>query len=157
MISYIGYLVKKSYQNRRDFYLELLGFYDYVIMEVDSISTPLLTIIDNYKKENEKSIIMPIFERGKSSEKKEISKSKMSKIISQSLSRFSLDDDIKCAKVNVMSIGKYDKRNELDKLKNIRANVEIKKNSAVEKYNKEGVMAFNLAVLFGLVVMILIV
>lgn len=128
----------------------MLGFVDYAITEVGGYKTPFIRIIEEYISDKHGDFVelLRAYKRG---EKLQVKKTSMNKKFD-----FGTEKEYNLAVDMLDNIGKYDSNTEIVKLKKYRGIIESKESIAREKYNKEGTMAFNLSILLGIVIMIII-
>lgn len=129
---------------------QYLEFVEYAIVEISNNKTPIFEIIDSFLKKKD-NIFCKILSELKSQLKSNL-------LDTSYLPKDCLmvdKDKIKLLICDISSIGKYDSLTEVNKLKTLKERVGADKQKAVNKYKKDGVMAFKLSILLGLAIMII--
>lgn len=150
IFSFFGFYIKKKYKVNADFLSSYLDFLQFCLIEIQNSKTPIYSIIEKFvAREN------TVF-------------SKTLLLIKQELKSNSLQFDelpkdcmlvdknkVKMVVNDLSDIGKYDSITEINKLKTLKEQVANDVVKAVDKYKKDGVMAFKLSVLLGVAIMII--
>lgn len=150
-ISFGGLIIKRKYKINADFMAHQVDFISYAITEISNNKTPIFKILDSYIA-RESNIFTKVLSVINTNLKKDI-------VDTENYPKDCVLVDKKRIKQlisDIESIGRYDSITEVNKLKTIEERTQKEAQKAMEKYKKDGVMAFKLSVLIGIAVMIIL-
>ena len=149
--AFIGLCIKKIYKGRMQFCIDMEKFIEIVAREIESSKTPFIRIVEEYTTANTGD-----FSNGL---KCYVDLSKSGVLTSEKIATIQWKtcdkNDETIIKNLLVGIGKYDSKTQLESVKKTLSIAQKRSEFQTKKYNKEGVMAFNLSVLIGLVVLII--
>ncbi len=149
--AFIGICIKKIYRYKMLFCIDTESFIEYIIREIQSSKTPFIKIVEDYILNNKNDLSNGL--------KMYIDMSKSGVITSEKISKLSWKTADKKDEIIVKnllsSVGKYDSKTQIESIRKSLDLCRKRLDLQTKKYNKEGVMAFNLSVLIGLVVLII--
>ncbi len=149
--AFIGLCIKKIYKGRMQFCCEMEKFIELVVREIESSKTPFIRIVEEYTTLSSNDFCNGLKCYIDISKTGVLSADKI-----QSISWKTADkNDENIIKSMLVSIGKYDSKTQLESVRKSLDMARKRLDFQTKKYNKEGVMAFNLSVLIGLVVLII--
>lgn len=151
LVSSFGFIIKRKYKVNSDFMAAYVDFLAYTKAEIANNKTPVFEIIDGYI-ERENNLLTKVLCVINNNLKKDI-------VDTENYPKECVLVDKKIIKAliaDIESIGKYDSSTEVLKLNSIEERAKAKAATAATKYKKDGVMAFKLAVLIGIAIMIIL-
>lgn len=150
-VSTFGFLIKRKYKANSDFMATYVDFLSYAKTEIANNKTPVFDIIDSYIS-RENNLFTKVLSVINNNLKKDV-------VDTENYPKECVLVDKKLIKnlvADIESIGKYDSSTEVLKLNGIEERAKVKAAAAATKYKKDGVMAFKLAVLIGIAIMIIL-
>lgn len=151
-ISYIGYMIKKSYKNKNDFLNELDLFINYLIVEIKNNKDSLIIIINRFIKSNNiglnKFLLDYINILNSTFEEKEIYS-----IIPNNI--FFTKNETEFVFELFNNLGKYDFENEIGNLNKQKNELQVYRDKAKDDLIKKGDLYFKLSLMLSLAIILI--
>lgn len=145
-----GFFIKKKYKVNADFMVCYLEFVEYTLVEIANNKTPIFEIIHNFSANKSNVFTKILFEI-----EKQLKSNSIDIGVIQNDCLLVDKNKIDMLITDISNIGKYDSVTEINKLNTIKERVVLERQRAVNKYKKDGAMAFKLSILIGVAIMII--